>query len=104
MLRIVTWFLGALEDEHKKSVSLTRAIFLAAFVIAANSWRHNREITPNHYWFLLVNLMYLFFKYKALDVLARIAEATSAFTAATRQRKEENSNEHATTKDTTVSD
>jgi hypothetical protein len=74
MLNAIKWFFGALSDDVKNTMSLTRIIFLAACVVALMKWNSGVEITDYFFYFLLINLSYLFFKYKALDIISKILD------------------------------
>jgi hypothetical protein len=74
MLNSIKWFFGALSDDVKNTMSLTRVIFLASCVIALMKWNSSVEITDYFFYFLLINLSYLFFKYKALDLVSKIVD------------------------------
>lgn len=74
MLNAIKWFFGAISDDVKNTMSLTRIIFLAACVVALMKWNSGVEITDYFFYFLLINLSYLFFKYKALDIISKILD------------------------------
>lgn len=71
----IKWFFGAISDDVKNTMSLTRVIFLAACVVALMKWNSGVEITDYFFYFLLINLSYLFFKYKALDMISKIIDS-----------------------------
>lgn len=75
MLNAIKWFFGALSDDGKNTMSLTRVIFLAACVVALSKWNSSVEIMDYFFYFILINLSYLFFKYKALDIISKIIDA-----------------------------
>lgn len=75
MLNAIKWFFGALSDDVKNTMSLTRVVFLASCVIALMKWNSSVEISDYFFYFLLINLSYLFFKYKALDIISKIIDA-----------------------------
>lgn len=89
MLNAIKWFFGSLSDDVKNTMSLTRAIFLASCVIALMKWNSGVEISDNFFYFILINLSYLFFKYKALDIISKIIDAIiSSKVALTKKTKD----------------
>lgn len=85
----IKWFFGSLSDENKNTMSLTRVIFLLSVLVALDKWNKNIEIQEYFYYFILINLSYLFFKYKALDLISKIADAIISLRTGSVQKKEE---------------
>ncbi len=75
IINSLKWFFGALSDETKNTMSLTRIVFLATMIVALSKWNEGTEITEYFYYFILINLGYLFFKYKALDLVSKVVDA-----------------------------
>lgn len=72
LINSIKWIFGALSDENKNTMSLTRVVFLMSMIVALKKWDENIEIQEYFYYFILINLSYLFFKYKALDLISKI--------------------------------
>ena len=69
------WFFGALSAESRSLMSLTRFVFLISMVLAWKKWDSGTEITDYFFYFILINLGYLFFKSKFLDLINKISDA-----------------------------
>jgi hypothetical protein len=70
----IGWFFGVLEDDIRSKMSLSRVTFLLSFLIAGHHWYNSVEIMQYHFYFLLINLMYLLFRYRALDLIGKIVD------------------------------
>ena len=84
----IKWIFGSLSDDTKNTLSLTRVVFLASIIIALKKWDAGYEINDYFYYFILINLSYLFFKYKALDLITKVLD--SIITLKTNIKKESN--------------
>ena len=74
MGNLIKWFFRSLEDDQKGSLSLSRVTYLVAFIFAILLWKDVKEVTQYHYYFILINLSYLLFKYKGLDIITKIID------------------------------
>lgn len=74
MVNLIKWIFRALEDDQKGSLSLSRVTYLVAFIFAILLWKDVKEVTQYHYYFILINLSYLLFKYKGLDIITKIID------------------------------
>jgi uncharacterized protein YqhQ len=77
MGNLIKWIFRALEDDQKGALSLSRVTYLVAFIFAILLWKDVKEVTQYHYYFILINLSYLLFKYKGLDIITKIIDIIS---------------------------
>lgn len=77
MGNLIKWIFRALEDDQKGAMSLSRVTYLVAFIFAILLWKDVKEVTQYHYYFILINLSYLLFKYKGLDIITKIIDIIS---------------------------
>lgn len=76
-MKFLNWIFNSLSDDNKGSMSLVRLTYLIGFIVALNIWKAGHEIPQNFYYFLLILVTYLLFKYKALDIVQSIINIIS---------------------------
>ena len=76
-MKFLNWVFNSLSDETKGSMSLARLTYLIGFLVAVNKWNDGKEISQYFFYFLLINLLYLLFKYRAFDLMQNVLTTIS---------------------------
>ena len=77
--RIVIWFAISITDTERDGLSLSRVIFIITMGFAQYAWFLGREIPAFQFYFILINLSYILFTDRTLDILSKVVDMILAF-------------------------
>lgn len=78
MMNIIKWFSNAFVESRNDRLSLSRVVFFISAMLANVMWFLQIPVTPYHFAFITIILLYILFKDKAIGIIEKGIDAIVA--------------------------